>query len=110
MSLFGKYTYPNAGKRAHPLVRKAVEQFRMLPEDVRAKQPPLLYWLLGSGTPPYKMSKEDSNYVEISSGNQKCSNCFYAYQRMVNKDTICSQVEDYIRPQGWCKLWSSKLK
>jgi hypothetical protein len=100
----GDFMYPDAGKNADPDVRLAIKYFRSLPASVRAKKP-LLYWLLGSGTPPYKMSKKDSRYTHQPVKGQKCSNCRFAYQRVVDKKIICSQIEGEIKPSHWCRLW-----
>ncbi len=98
--------YPEAGTSRTPrLVRRAITQYRRLPKEKRAKQP-LLYWLLGSGTPPYKMSKQDSNYTDGSvKESQNCGNCKFAYQNVKSKKYICSQVSGGIAPKDWCKLW-----
>ena len=56
------FDYPTAGVYANPYVQKAISQFRRLPIEEKRKKP-LLYWLLGSGTPPYKMTKKGSNYI-----------------------------------------------
>jgi hypothetical protein len=68
---------------------------------------PLLYFLLGSGTPPFKMSKEDSAYQGRQVGKQRCDNCSSAYQNVVSGDFICSQVEGAIVPKAWCRLWNT---
>jgi len=100
-------TYPNAGgSRANKHVQKAVEEFRLLPSEIRAKKP-LLYYLLGSGTPPYKMTKKDSNYIGRTVNGQNCGNCRFTFQRYVNKEFICSQIEGNIELNHWCKLWVS---
>jgi hypothetical protein len=101
-----EYLYPQAGANANPLVKKAIEQFRNLPNDVKADKP-LLYWLLGSGTPPYKMSKKDSLYKGKSYRGQNCGNCRFTFMRWVNKELICSQIQGNIELEHWCKLWAS---
>lgn len=99
------YEYPEAGgSKAQPEVKKAVERWRSLPEEERARIP-LLYWLLGSGTPPYKMDKADAEYQEGPKGKQKCGNCLFAYQNATNGRFICSQVRGHIEPRAWCRLW-----
>jgi len=98
--------YPNAGKNATIWVKKAIAEFRKLPEKERTKKP-LLYWLLGSGTPPYKMTKKDSNYISKSVKGQNCGNCRYTFQRYVNGELICSQIQGNIKLDHWCKLWVS---
>lgn len=99
-------TYPKAGEKAPSLVKLAVDYFRRMPAAQRAKKP-LLYWLLGSSTPDYKMSKKDSLYSNKSNGTQKCSNCIFAYTSVKNKNNICSQIAGDIKLGGWCRLWHS---
>lgn len=101
-----EFIYPNAGKLANLNVKFAIQQFRKLPIQERSKKP-LLYWLLGSGTPPYKMSKRDSNYIGRSVNGQNCGNCRFTFQRYVNKEFICSQIQGNIELNHWCRLWVS---
>ena len=56
----GGFSYDEAGKNASEHVRQAIAEFHKLPDDVK-KSTPLLYFILGSGTPEYKMSREDSD-------------------------------------------------
>ena len=104
------YEYPEA-LGGHPKVKEAIEEFRALEEPEKTTRP-LLYWLLGSGTPEYKMSKLDSDYVKQSSiPNKTCDNCEYAYTKTVtlteqNPDHICSQIAGRIHAKGWCRLWA----
>ena len=97
-------SYPNAGTGAPLLVKEAIKQYYTLPEKVRRDRP-LLYWLLGSGTPPYKMSKRESDYRHLPVGAERCSNCKFAYERIVNGELICSQVRGKIKGHHWCRLW-----
>lgn len=99
------YEYPGAGgPDAHPGVREAVQQFRGLPESER-EDDVLLYWLLGSGTPPYKMSQADADYTDEASGNQTCANCEYLYEEYTSGRLICSQIRGEVSADGWCRLW-----
>ncbi len=100
--------YPQAGgPDAQPEVQHAVRRFQHLPEDLRQNHI-LLYWLLGSGTPPYKASKPDVDYTDFSSVlGQECSNCVFAYQRVVTGQFICSKMRGTIQPSGWCNRWES---
>ena len=98
--------YRNAGIQANEYVKQAIQEFRKLPLIQRAKKP-LLYWLLGSGTPPYKMSKRDSNYLERTVKGQNCGNCRFTFQRYVNKEFICSQIQGNVKLNHWCRLWVS---
>jgi len=89
----------------HPGVKEAIEDWKENTSDSYKKRVPLLYHLLKSGTPPYKMSKEDSEYVDQASGEQKCSNCEYLYQEVATGDYICSQIRGKVEPEGWCNQW-----
>jgi hypothetical protein len=84
--------------------------FRRLPSKIQRgadkTQVPLLYLLLGSGTPPLKMSQPDSAYQTRSVGKQRCSNCSSAYTQVVTGKMICSQVEGTIQGDHWCRLWN----
>jgi len=95
--------YPDAGKNAPEEVKKVINEFRELPDDQRDEV--LLYHILGSGTPPYKMSKEDSQYVDDSGSDNTCGNCEFIYLKLANKKHICSQIRGRIQPSGWCKLY-----
>jgi hypothetical protein len=96
--------YKDAYDKAPEQTKRAIESFSKEPKQVRDSKP-LLYYVLGSGTPPYKMSKEASAYVDKASGKQNCGNCIFAFQSVVTKNYICSQIRGNIRLAGWCKLW-----
>jgi hypothetical protein len=100
------YEYPFAGgRKAPPEVQAAVERFRLLPESEKEKLP-LLYWLLGEGTPPYKMSRIDSKYTVLSPvAGQNCANCIFTYLQPKRNVYICSQIAGTILPEAWCRLW-----
>jgi len=101
----GEFSYDDAGRNAPAEVQQAIKEFHNLPEEVK-KNTPLLYYILGSGTPPYKMSREDSEYTDQSSDpSTTCGNCEFAYQKVINKKFICSQIRDHIQPAGWCNQW-----
>ena len=94
-----------AGTEAPPEVQEAILRWQSLPEEERRDQP-LLYWLLGSGTPEYKMDPEYANYTDESTvDNQTCANCEFTYLKIANKKFICSQISGGIHPNGWCRLW-----
>ena len=95
-----------AGVNAPNGVKIAIARWRKLPKKIRDKKP-LLYWLLGSGTPPYKMSKKDSNYIGKSVKGMNCGNCRYTFRRHVNDELICSQIKGNIILDQWCRLWVS---
>jgi hypothetical protein len=100
-----KFQNPDAGgKDAQPEVQKAVKRFRKLPAKKREKTP-LLYWLLGSGTQPYKTSREDSQYTDKTHRTQQCKNCVHAFENVTSGKWICSQIQEEIKSSGWCNLW-----
>ena len=99
--------YPEAGLNPETQieVQEALRRWATMPPEERGDIP-LLYWLLGSGTPPYKMSREESEYTDQSTvEGQTCANCEFAYKKVVRDQFICSQIRDDIQPKGWCKLW-----
>ena len=93
--------YPKAGENAQPEIKTAIKRWHELKDK---PDEPLLYWLLGSGTPPYKMSKKDSEYGEERKG-QRCGNCKFAYKKVIKDRIICSQISGEIKPEMWCRLW-----
>ncbi len=98
--------YHDAGPGAQPEVKKAIDRFRLMSEAEREKAGPLLYWILGQGTPAFKMGQGDTEYTDRSEvTGQTCGNCEYAYQAVVLKKFICSQIEGFIKPPGWCNRW-----
>lgn len=100
-----KQPYQDTGENAQKEVQQAIQRWRDLPESVR-RETPLLYWLLGSGTPPYKMDKGEAEYTDESEvEGQTCKNCQFAYLHLSNKRFICSQISGEIKPPGWCRLW-----
>lgn len=102
------YEYQDAGERAPYEVQRAIDRFHMHAPDHVKENVPLLYWLLGSGTPPYKMTREESDYVDVSPvPTQQCANCVFAYQHVTSGNFICSQIRGRISPPGWCRLWRS---
>jgi len=97
--------YPDAGDNAPPGVQKEVDNFKQQPPGDRGV---MLYNLLGSGTPEYKMSQEESEYTDNSTvEGQTCGNCKFAYQQVGSERFICSQIRGDIVPEGWCKLWQA---
>jgi hypothetical protein len=102
------YQYPEAGENAPDLIQQAIQRFHEEVPDDRKEDTPLLYWLLGDGTPSYKMSKPDSDYAEEPKGEQKCGNCEYAYQEVVTGKLICSKVRGEIKLEHWCRLWEGE--
>lgn len=101
----GEYEYPDAGENAPEEVQQAIERFREMDPDERETNV-LLYWLLGDGTPSYKMSKADSQYSDdTGTDEQACVNCEYLYQKTTSGEYICSQIRGKVDPGGWCNQW-----
>ncbi len=113
--VLAEYAYPGAGKDAHPGVKEAIKEFKELPDEEKGEQP-LLYWLLGTGTPEYKMGKQESDYAEETPvRSQTYVNCEYAYTKTItiesgDPDHICSQITGRIHAEGWCRLWEEGVR
>jgi hypothetical protein len=101
-----QHNYENAGENAPAGVRQEIENYKKLPLEQKENLP-LLYYLLGSGTPPYKMATEDADYTAKSSVQaQTCANCEYFYHKPARGQRyICSQIQGLVKPSGWCRLW-----
>lgn len=99
------FMYPHAGKNAPLPVQTAIAMFRKMPLEDRSKLP-LLYWLLGSGTPEYKVDQSDARYTGSSPyPNARCANCEFFYYKPTAKAYICSWIEGDVKPAGWCQYW-----
>jgi len=102
-----KFEYKAVDERAEPQpeVKEAVKRFREMDPEERDTNI-LLYWLLGSGTPPYKMSQEDAKYSDdAGTAETACANCEFFYQKVPTGEYICSQIRGKVRPEGWCNQW-----
>lgn len=99
------FDYAGMGTTAPAGVRREIAHFRKKPEAERRAQP-LLYFLLGRGTPAYKMEPADTGYVDRSAvEGQRCGNCEFAYKKMSDQTFICSQIRGRIQLAGWCNQW-----
>lgn len=101
--------YKSAISNAPYWVRDAYQEFEKLTEEEKSKTP-FLYFLLGKGkgTPPFKMSKPESNYKRISkNADFVCKNCVFYYWHVTKKRGICSQIRGQVEPQAICRLWES---
>lgn len=97
--------YQKAYAKAPDDIKAIILDFMRLPKDKR-KEIPLLWYILGQSTAPYKMSKAVAEYSDIAVGSKEnCGNCMFQYLRTYNKKYICSQMRGEINPSGWCKLW-----
>jgi hypothetical protein len=100
------FEYPNAGKsNAAREVQEAVQRFREEVSESTKRETPLIYWLLGTGTPEYKMSKEDAGYKQEPEGTMVCSNCQYWYVGS-DGEGVCSKVRGQVWESHWCRLWA----
>lgn len=86
-------------------MRRAIAAFRKLSVSMRSDLP-LLYWLLGSSTPAYKMDPADANYQQEARGSELCANCVFAFRHVTSSEFICSQIRGEIEPGAWCRLWA----
>jgi hypothetical protein len=96
--------YSEALEKSPRWIKMAFAMFLTMPDRVVSHKP-FLYFVLGTGTMDFKMTKEMAQYGESREG-QRCDNCRFAYQKVINnKRIICSQMRGGIRPEKWCKLW-----
>ena len=101
-----KFTFPNAGEKAQAEVKKAIDRFRKLPEGERGKTS-LWGWLLGEGTPDYKIAQEDVKYTDKSkTKGQYCGNCARIYHVHSEGISICDITTGTIQEPGWCDRWT----
>jgi len=99
--------YAEALKNSPKWVKMAWVEFQKLPLKEQQKTP-FLYFLLGKGkgTPPFKMSKRDSNYKDPSSNKDFiCGNCIFYYINPVKKIGVCSQIRGNVDYDAICRLW-----
>jgi hypothetical protein len=99
--------YKEALRNSPPWVKTAYTEFEKLPEKEKLKTP-FLYFLLGKGkgTPPFKMSKKDSNYFSPSKNPDFiCGNCIFYYENPVKKIGVCSQIRGNVGFKAICRLW-----
>jgi len=100
-----EYRYPRVpDEQTQPEVAEAVERWREEVDEETKENVPLLYWLLGTGTPPYKMEKGDADYDTKPHNDMRCGNCEYYYEGM-DGSGVCSQVRGNIQRSHWCRLW-----
>ena len=106
--ILGWFYYGKAGKKAPKGVKREIARYRQMPENKYKRNRPLLFHLLGGGTQPYKMTKEESEYVDKSViKGQTCGNCKSAYNQVATGRILCSQIQQEIRLAGYCRLWVS---
>jgi len=91
-------------------IKDAYAEFIKLPAETR-KKIPFLYFVLGrgKGTPPFKMSKSESNYKDPSSNKDFiCGNCLFYYPNPVRKIAVCSQIRGNVSYDAICSLWAGE--
>jgi len=92
-------------EKSPPEIKKFLRRIVEEKSEEEIKNQILLYKMLGTGTPEYKMSKEASEYTDQASGHQKCINCEFLYQKVPSGEYICSQIRGKVEPEGWCNQW-----
>ncbi len=98
--------YKEALTDAPEWILEAWEAYSQLPKEVQDSRP-FLYFILGKGTPDFKMPTTTARYVQNSATGQNCQNCRYAYFQPKREIGICSQIRGHIVPAAWCKLWKA---
>lgn len=101
--------YRGAVERSPKWIRVSFKVFLQLP-DRFVLNTPFLYFVLGQGTPAFKMEKNTADYGLSKVNGQSCGNCIYSYKNIVEEKNICSQVRGEIHARKWCKLWSDTRK
>lgn len=102
------FLYEGVEKTARPGVQEEIRKFRELSMEERS-QIPLWAWLLGAGTPPFKMTKVEAAYVEESPYESNCANCRHAYTQHTSGVMICNWMRGEIKPEAWCRVWKSPM-
>jgi len=118
--MINRFTFALAGTFAPLLIRRMIERYRMAPEAKRGEKP-LLYVLLGDGTPAYKFDKMDVAYTDNAASGvptspggpettpyrrgQTCNNCQSLYLHVTTETLLCDQVRGVIAGPGWCDRW-----
>lgn len=106
--------YRDAYEEAPPETQDAI----LAALERKGEDQPLLYALLGTGTPPYKMPKPAADYQQEpkepeqdeqappdSFGTAQCGNCEFFYEGV--DGAICSQVRGEVKASHWCRLWKA---
>ena len=118
-----RFLFRLAGKFAPKDVQAFIERFRKAPEAKRGEKP-LLYVILGDGTPAYKFSPievkyaEDTTELEEGKGGDEpgamayargltCSNCNSLYSHVTTDTLICDRVRGVVKRTGWCNRWNA---
>lgn len=102
--------YEDAIKDSPIWIKQAYTEFMKLSASER-KKIPFLYFVLGrgKGTPPFKMSKSESNYKDPSTNKDFiCGNCLFYYKNPVRKIGVCSQIRGNVDYDAICSLWAGE--
>jgi hypothetical protein len=67
---------------------------------------PLLYRILGDGTPPYKFSKAEVERSKSPVEGRSCANCMRWYMHVASSTGICDYVNGVWAAQEWCEHWT----
>lgn len=102
------YFYARTGRKAPKLVQLAIAQFRQLPLGVRSRVP-LLFWLLGSSTAPFKFTQPEASYGPARDVQRTCGNCLSLYLHCGTNQLICSQVAGLVRASDSCRHWKANV-
>lgn len=103
--------YAEALKGAPRWIHDAWSEYNKLSIKEQRKTP-FLYFVLGKGkgTPPFKMSKRDSNYKDPSTNKDFiCGNCIFYYTNPVKKIGVCSQIRGNVDYDAICRLWVGEM-
>lgn len=103
--------YAEALKGAPRWIHDAWAEYNKLSTKEQRKTP-FLYFVLGKGkgTPPFKMSKRDSNYKDPSTNKDFiCGNCIFYYTNPVKKIGVCSQIRGNVDYDAICRLWVGEM-
>jgi hypothetical protein len=117
-----RFLFRFAGKFAPKEIQAFIERFRKAPEGKRGEKP-LLYVILGDGTPPYKFAKAEVKYTDDPSTLKEgegggepyevayrrgltCSNCSSLYVHVTSDTLICDRMRGVVKREGWCNRWN----
>lgn len=106
------YDYTDALKDAPEWIKMAYQEYRMKGEDYMSKNP-FLWFVLGDGkgTPPFKMTKKQSKYIDPTPyPNLRCDNCRYYYVQPLRKIAVCSWIRGNVDAGAFCKFWKGLKK
>jgi hypothetical protein len=104
--------YEGALKNSPEWIKKAYKEYEKMGQEYMDKTP-FLWFVLGDkkGTPPYKMTKKQSKYIDPTPyPNLRCDNCRYYYYQPLRKLGVCSWVRGDVDRDAFCKFWKGLKK